>query len=457
MNIYLNVEISSRELDSKLLLAVIAASKGHQVVISDMSGIDRGIRGKFFAPGIFHTKCISPFEEKINFHETLIQQGYVITSIDEESGLDMEGYDEFSKTRYSDKTIKQSSAVFVWGNDDMDALKKFYPKHVQKIYKTGSPRIDLTKSSFLKYWKSPKIMPKRPFLLISSNMSKANYIKPFFELIKESKQIGLYDHKENHFEHHFNWAAEEYLKTHSFIKAIKYLAKNNNDFDIVFRPHPVENIESWKFYLDGIPNVYVIRESAINSWINNSFAVMHCGCTSAIEATLAGKPVVSYVPFQMNYSSTYTNKLGYRVETLEKLSSTINDIFNGRDSIDQNDLLKSSSEIFSRKIHLDKNELAAQKIVKIWESFDNHKLSRSSNWGMYQWFLAVTNFRHMIGRYLRKFFPLRYLNFREDFKFPPLDKDDIFDKVTRLKNALGIEKKLECKLLSKRTILIRRL
>ena len=59
--------------------------------------------------------------------------------------------------------------------------------------------------------------------------------------------------------------AEEYLKTHSFIKAIKYLAKNNNDFDIVFRPHPVENIESWKFYLDGIPNVYVIRESAINS------------------------------------------------------------------------------------------------------------------------------------------------------------------------------------------------
>ena len=93
----------------------------------------------------------------------------------------------------------------------------------------------------------------------------------------------------------------------------------------------------------------------------------------------------------MNYSSTYTNKLGYRVETLEKLSSTINDIFNGRDSIDQNDLLKSSSEIFSRKIHLDKNELAAQKIVKIWESFDNHKLSRSSNWGMYQWFLAVTN------------------------------------------------------------------
>ena len=74
MNIYINVEISSRELDSKLLLAVIAASRGHQVLISDMSGIDRGIRNKFFKPGIFHTKCISPYKEKIDFHDSLIHK-----------------------------------------------------------------------------------------------------------------------------------------------------------------------------------------------------------------------------------------------------------------------------------------------------------------------------------------------------------------------------------------------
>ena len=456
MNIYINVEISSRELDSKLLLAVIAASKGHQVLISDMSGIDRGIRNKFFKPGIFHTKCISPYKEKIDFHDSLIQQGYVITSIDEESGLDIEGYDEFSKTRYSDKTIEQSSAVFAWGNDDMESLKKVYPKHISKIYKTGSPRIDLTKSSFLEYWKSPSTMPKRPFLLISSNMSKANYIKPFYQLIKDNKQIKLYDHIKESFKHHFSWAAEDYLKTHSFIEAIKYLAKSNNDYDIVFRPHPVENIESWKFYLEDIPNAHVIREGAVTSWINNCFALMHCGCTTAIEATVAGKPVVSYVPFKMNYSASFTNKLGYHVESLEKLSSTIDDIFNDRKSIDQKDLLKSSSEIFSKKIHLDKNELAAQKIVKLWESLDNQKLSKPSSWGVYHLFLKISNFKDKIGRYLRKIFPLRYLNFREDFKFPPLDKNNIFDKVNRLKNAIGVDKKLECKLLGKRTILIRR-
>ena len=34
MNIYLNVESSIRELDSKLLLGVLAASRGHQVLSS---------------------------------------------------------------------------------------------------------------------------------------------------------------------------------------------------------------------------------------------------------------------------------------------------------------------------------------------------------------------------------------------------------------------------------------
>ena len=55
MNIYLHIEISVRELDSKLLLGTLAASKGHQVIISDLIGILRGVKSKTLAPGIFHT------------------------------------------------------------------------------------------------------------------------------------------------------------------------------------------------------------------------------------------------------------------------------------------------------------------------------------------------------------------------------------------------------------------
>ena len=43
MNIYIQVEITSRELDSKLLLAVLAASHGHQVVVSNLKEITKGV------------------------------------------------------------------------------------------------------------------------------------------------------------------------------------------------------------------------------------------------------------------------------------------------------------------------------------------------------------------------------------------------------------------------------
>ena len=111
MNIYLHVEISARELDSKLLLATLAASRGHQVIVSDLFGIEKGVKSGFLAPGIFHTKSLSPHKDKISRHKSMIDRGFMITSIDEEGGLVDPGYERFANIRYSEQTINQSSAL----------------------------------------------------------------------------------------------------------------------------------------------------------------------------------------------------------------------------------------------------------------------------------------------------------------------------------------------------------
>ena len=36
MNIYIHMEILSRELHSKLLLATLAAARGHEIILSDL-------------------------------------------------------------------------------------------------------------------------------------------------------------------------------------------------------------------------------------------------------------------------------------------------------------------------------------------------------------------------------------------------------------------------------------
>ena len=60
MNIYLHIEILVRELDSNLLLACLAAKRGHQVFISNLSDLDTGIKMGLITPGIFHTKSLTP-------------------------------------------------------------------------------------------------------------------------------------------------------------------------------------------------------------------------------------------------------------------------------------------------------------------------------------------------------------------------------------------------------------
>ena len=76
MNIYLHVETSIRELDSKLLLAVLAASRGHEVILSNLGEIVTGFKKKTLLPGIFHTKSLTPSEKKINTHQNLVDGGF---------------------------------------------------------------------------------------------------------------------------------------------------------------------------------------------------------------------------------------------------------------------------------------------------------------------------------------------------------------------------------------------
>ena len=113
-------------------------------------------------------KIFNTSKSKIQRHQEIIETSSIITGIDEESGLFIEGYEQFATDRYADETIGQSSAVFGWGSEDTETLKNIYPKNSEKIYKTGSPRADLWKSTFADLVNQRNA--KKPFLLVLPNM-----------------------------------------------------------------------------------------------------------------------------------------------------------------------------------------------------------------------------------------------------------------------------------------------
>ena len=456
MNIYIHVEISTRELDSKLLLATLAASRGHQVLVSDLPGITSGTNKGLLAPGIFHTKSLTPTKKKIIRHQMLKDKGFLITSIDEEAGLDIDGYEEFSKTRYSEQTIEQSSSIFCWGSDDEEALKQSYSKHSSKIIKTGSPRVDMWRSSLSDYWGVHSQTPKKPFLLVSSNMGYSNGIVSFHEQIKTHKHAGYYQRQPWLLEYDFGCTSENYKTTKEFIKAIKYISENNNGYDVVLRPHPEENVEIWKTFLDGIPNVHVIREDSITAWIKNAFAVMHNGCTTAFEATITGKPLLTYVPYVQKYGNELPNKLGYYVQTPDELLNKVNSIFDDLKSKVKKDIIKPLPEIVTNKIFFDEEELAAYKIIRKWEGLDNKNLSQTSNWIKFQWFLKVKNLKKTLSEVLKKLSPSKFGKYKENYKFVPLDKNDVAVRINRLNKLLKLNEKVTFEVLSDRAVLIKK-
>ncbi len=458
MNIYIHLENIIRELDNKLLLATLAASRGHEVLISDLESIEKGIKRGLLAPGIFHTKSLTPTKHKIHRHKAMIENGNLITSIDEEGGLIRENYDEFVNDRYSEVTIKDASAIFCWGENDTKTLKKIHSRYSSKIHKTGSPRVDLWKSDFSQYWGSPKSMPKKPFLLIVSNMSSANHARSFKNIIKTQKENGLYAFKPNMFLRSFITASEQYRTIASFIEAIKYLSEHNKDYDIVLRPHQNEDVDSWKLYLEGIPNVHVIREGSITGWINNAFAVMHNGCTSALESTISKKPILTYVPNKQElFGNDLPNELGFKIESKNDLLSKVNDIFNSLKS--NNDIVfdKHLPKQVAEKIYIDNKELSALKIIKHWENLSKNQNNspRFTNWILFKLHLKVMKINGIRSKVFNSLLSKKF-NFKKvNYKFPPLNGKDIYMRVEKLQEVLKMKKNLECKLLSDRTVLIK--
>jgi len=110
--------------------------------------------------------------------------------------------------------------------------------------------------------------------------------------------------------------------------------------------------------------------------------------------------------------------------------------------------------IISKKIFFD-DELAAEKIIKIWENIANNNLSSSSNLKKFRMLLKYNMFKKITKKALRSLLPDKFNSVNKNPKFPDLDQHDIDERIKKFQNILGLSKKLECKFLSKKTIYIK--
>lgn len=233
-----------------------------------------------------------------------------------------------------------------------------------------------------------------------------------------------------------------------FLEAIEHLSYKNKNYHIILRPHPAESVETWKILLDQYPNVSVIRDDGVSSWIKDAFAILHNGCTTALEASLFKKPIITYTPFKAEFSRKLANDLGQKVTSLDELKKKIDDIFlNLKKTKKQKKINKPLPKILQKKLFIDEKEIAALKMIKVWESISGEKLSKSNNWFLFKSSLKIAKIFRMKNL---------FLNNPKNFKFPPFERKKVLLKIDELIKILKIKEELNCEFLSDRTLLIKK-
>ena len=453
MNIYIKMEIKSRELESRFLLALVAAERGHSVLLGPQKRTIEATVNGTLKPGIVYDKSLTPGPEKLKAIRGSTQAGCIYTSQDEESGLLEEDYSSFARSRFSEETLGLVHKVFAWGEHDRAAIVSMYPGFKTKIVATGSARVDLWRRDFSEYYMGQENGGLSNYILFPSNFGGPLDNKRMWQRLKFERSSGYFLRGADEFRRYKQEAYYMELLRY-FIKAIRSVAETFPNTSIVVRPHPVESEEAWAGHLGEIPNVHVIKQGSINSWIKNSSVVVHNGCTSGLEAVVSGKPVIAYRPKKSEFEPVVPNKVSYQVETEQQLIEALRKVLRTGQLPPDLDSESIGHLIRNRFANLE-NQLAVDRIVDEWEKLDNGQLSLSNNWSKIKFDEVCNSAKEKLGT-LKRRATLNYSmsTIEKNHKFPPITHAEITDIAKRFRTALKRFDSVKVRLLDERTVLV---
>ncbi|MDA7768050.1 hypothetical protein N8897_02535, partial [Candidatus Pelagibacter sp.] len=281
MNIYIFIEIKRRELSARLLLALEAANRGHEVYMGDISPF---LKRNLFNPGIIHHKSLTPKKNRIKDMINLNKKSFVFTSQDEETGL-INPAKDYLNSRYGASTLKLVKKVFTWGKFDLENLMKRYPQFKKKFFNTGNPRTDFWKAKNKNFY-DKNIVKYKDYILISSNFETICSYMNLPVTLNLLRDLGYFQRGMTE-EQIINKATKEQIIFEKFVALIKKISLKFPKKKIIFRPHPIEKVQYWKIIFEKYKkNIVVDNSNEIGYWITNCSHVIHNGCTGGMEAAL---------------------------------------------------------------------------------------------------------------------------------------------------------------------------
>lgn len=329
MNILLPIETINRELDFKIILATLLAKNNHKIYIGQhdflMSLLPTLQGGVYIGKNIFSKRAELEKGEK---YKLLKENNFDIIYIHEEGAVfpgREQDWIRIMKQQYSLDHFDQNDLILQWG--DFQKRVDQERSNNLSILTTGHPRFDLYKPKWSGFFKpeTDKIKSEyKDFILINGNyLANHGLGESYLFSNKGGYKVDDLTSRMNRV-NYYTYNSKQFV---SMVELTHELAIKFPDLNFVYRPHPSENHDYYKIVFNGVSNIFVKHDGPVAPWILASKAVIHDGCTTALEATLASKPVINYkIELKEEFDIWLPNQMGIRASNLEQVVKYINDI-----------------------------------------------------------------------------------------------------------------------------------
>ncbi|MFT5248451.1 MAG: surface carbohydrate biosynthesis protein [bacterium] len=326
--IFIPYETKSREFDGKILLITHLMNSGFENIFFGSRGATKREAIKH-EDGIYIFKSLS--EGDIPFYKLLKERNFIIVLLHAEGGIHYKENKDSIISTYPKSIFKYVDLNFVFGQKIKDDIYKYIGKEIgDKTIVSGDPRFDLLKINYRNFFdrKNKELTIKyKDFILVNTSFSAANpeigkegLLNVFINEKTYSEGAQKKLRKKMNF---FDGVLKDYLV------ALKECANSFIKMNFVIRPHPSESLQTYLDYFKDVQNVYVVKEGNVADWILASIGVIHYDCTTGLEALIAQKPVIAFVPrIDEEIVAWLPIYMSKRVDSISGLKENINEIVN---------------------------------------------------------------------------------------------------------------------------------
>jgi surface carbohydrate biosynthesis protein len=308
-------EIQAREFDAKLLLACVATERGFRSIVGCRTDIHLHIDD--LPRGIYVAKDVRYSSRRM--FGILDKLGCPIVALDEEAPF-FYSRDFYLQARVAESVLRHTRELFAWGPENAAAWRHCPYYHGAPVHETGNPRVDMMRPELRGFF-ADQVDALRDrlgrYILINTNFGSLNHFFPNLSTLLPPDmtggapldagaafKTGLAEHRHG--------------ILRGFLDMVPRLARAFPDHQIVVRPHPAENHETWRKAGADAPNLQVIHEGNVIPWLLAADAVVHNSCTTGFEAYIVGAPVIAFRPhISTSYDHYLPNELSDQARDID--------------------------------------------------------------------------------------------------------------------------------------------